>query len=796
MFPIFPRRVHRIVIGYDVDLTAVGDDLEYRLDLPGDVPNCVADISVAAPPGTGSHTAPLAFGHVQDGRRHYRFENPVKRSIAVRLPKAGPLMLTGRGATPGRYFAAAFRPELPAALRKDSASRAVFMLDTSLSANPDKFNVYLKLLREILDRNRDSLREFAVLCFDVSPRWWREKWSTNSPETVTELLAHAEGLALEGATDLGAALREAAAPAWIGGAKNRRTCDLFLLSDGGASWGQDRLAALSGALGTGFTGKVFAYRTGMAGTDGEILTHLARETGGAVFSVASEDGLAAAARAHRSLPWRIEGVSIPGASDVLIAGRPGSIYAGQRLALAGRGSPAEGAECLLALSRNGERREVRTRLGTRIQSVLAARAYGQMAVNQLEAAGAAAERAARAYAIHFRVTGRTCSLLMLESEADYARFKIRPQGEAELVRRSPAGRGVTNALAGARRLRDAPKKAFLDSLERLAASPGLSFKVGPELKAALDAMPARAFDVTAEKLDCRALLRKNLPSGHLRRLAEMKTGYDGIAAEADRRLKRYGAADALRAMSSLVETDPGDGPVVRDVGFTALQWGFGGHAYHLFRRRAAARPYNPQNYRAMGLALVRAGRTDLAMACFEVALAGNWDRRFGHVRAITGLDYLRLLRAIKRKQMTTSVPEFARARLASVSREFGVGGADLLVSVTWNTDATDVDLHVTEPTGETCSYRRQQTKAGGALSRDVTAGYGPETYMIRGAPAGRYRIRVHYFASDRNRTSMRTRVYATIVTGWGTDREKAVHKVVTLVGTRKLQDVATVSLGG
>jgi hypothetical protein len=36
IFPLAPRCMHRIVIGYDVNLVQAGNDMEYRLDLPGD----------------------------------------------------------------------------------------------------------------------------------------------------------------------------------------------------------------------------------------------------------------------------------------------------------------------------------------------------------------------------------------------------------------------------------------------------------------------------------------------------------------------------------------------------------------------------------------------------------------------------------------------------------------------------------------------------------------------------------------------------------------------------------------
>ena len=62
--------------------------------------------------------------------------------------------------------------------------------------------------------------------------------------------------------------------------------------------------------------------------------------------------------------------------------------------------------------------------------------------------------------------------------------------------------------------------------------------------------------------------------------------------------------------------------------------------------------------------------------------------------------------------------------------------ADLAALIFWNTDGTDVDLHVIEPGGEECFYQHTQTASGGHISRDVTTGYGPEIYLLPQAPAG------------------------------------------------------------
>ena len=48
VFPLAAHSLHRVTIGYDVDLVRVGDDLELRLDLPGQTPATIVDLNIAA----------------------------------------------------------------------------------------------------------------------------------------------------------------------------------------------------------------------------------------------------------------------------------------------------------------------------------------------------------------------------------------------------------------------------------------------------------------------------------------------------------------------------------------------------------------------------------------------------------------------------------------------------------------------------------------------------------------------------------------------------------------------------
>jgi len=64
--------------------------------------------------------------------------------------------------------------------------------------------------------------------------------------------------------------------------------------------------------------------------------------------------------------------------------------------------------------------------------------------------------------------------------------------------------------------------------------------------------------------------------------------------------------------------------------------------------------------------------------------------------------------------------------------------------LTWNTRA-DIDLWVTDPTGERIGYYHKVSANEGILDFDDVNGYGPETFTQNKGLSGSYTIRVHYF---------------------------------------------------
>jgi hypothetical protein len=783
VFPLAPGKLHRIVVGYDVDLVRNAGQLEYRFDAAPKVP-WVADVSIAKPAKVVS-IAPAVEPAVDPDRARYHFDNAADRTIVVRTEGTAST-LAGHDDI-GDVFAAQLVPALPAESAAHGSDSAVFLVDTSLSSNPDRFNIWLKLVRAVLDENRGTLKRFNALMFSVDAHWYRPAFVDNTPENVDAFLAFANQLALEGATDLGAAFAEATHPVWLpqGG-----RYDLFLLSDGASTWGESNLHALGKTLGTAHP--LFAYQTGLAGTDVAALSQLARATGGAVFSVTGESEIAQAATAHRARPWRLVGMALDGASDLLVAGRPTSLFPGQTIVVAGRGAIGERGRLMITVERDGRQEVIAAPLGRPIASRLAPRVYGQLATSQLEELEGATEATSKAYATHFRVTGKTCSLLMLDSEADYARFNIRPEEDALVVKSTPAGELYGKTLAAIFDTLGDPKASFVALLAKLEKTPGANLEIPQAYRLAIQQMPGDAFAVATTPLATQMTTTERVPRDLLAKLAKHDLDYDMLSSESQRRA-RTSAADALKALSSLVEQSPGDAVLARDVGFSAMELGLRDQAYHLFRRVADARPYEPQTYRAIAQALVAMNKPDLAIAFYEIPLMGQWDQRFGDLRTIVELDYLRFLRDVVHGKLKVSVPDYARARYETLAKSVGMTDADVVVTITWNTDNTDVDLHVTEPSGEECFYGHRRTHSGGELTRDVTQGYGPEMYVLRHAPRGQYQVRAHYFASDRNRASARTKVYVTVYTNWGRSDERASERVVALEYGKEMHDIATLA---
>jgi len=97
--------------------------------------------------------------------------------------------------------------------------------------------------------------------------------------------------------------------------------------------------------------------------------------------------------------------------------------------------------------------------------------------------------------------------------------------------------------------------------------------------------------------------------------------------------------------------------------------------------------------------------------------------------------------------------------------------ARLRVVLSWDSDNSDLDLHVVSPDGEHVFYGNRVGKNGGALDVDVTTGFGPEIFASPSPPAGVYHVYVNYYGRGSDKQPL-TMAQVAIVTQEGTVSEK------------------------
>ncbi len=120
---------------------------------------------------------------------------------------------------------------------------------------------------------------------------------------------------------------------------------------------------------------------------------------------------------------------------------------------------------------------------------------------------------------------------------------------------------------------------------------------------------------------------------------------------------------------------------------------------------------------------------------------------------------------------------------------------DVRVIMSWDTNDTDIDLWVTEPTGEKCFYSHNRTAIGGMISNDITTGYGPEEYNLRRAMPGKYVIQANFYGSRSQQLTGPTTIHCTVITHWGRDDEKRESLTVRLVNAKDVVDIGVVTVG-
>ena len=94
----------------------------------------------------------------------------------------------------------------------------------------------------------------------------------------------------------------------------------------------------------------------------------------------------------------------------------------------------------------------------------------------------------------------------------------------------------------------------------------------------------------------------------------------------------------------------------------------------------------------------------------------------------------------------------------------------LRVVLSWDSNNTDLDLHVVTPDGGHSYYGNRVLKNGGALDVDVTTGYGPEIFSAPSPQNGTYLVYLNYYGGESDQVI--TTATLTIISNEGRANEK------------------------
>ncbi|KAL0490963.1 YfaP [Acrasis kona] len=239
----------------------------------------------------------------------------------------------------------------------------------------------------------------------------------------------------------------------------------------------------------------------------------------------------------------------------------------------------------------------------------------------------------------------------------------------------------------------------------------------------------------------------------------------------------------INILTNLLELELESEQLLRIVSYRLDQSKHHEEAEYLLEKVKKMRPDEPQSYRDLALIKEKLNKLPEAADLMNQVVYKDWDDRFDEIEVTALIELNHML--VKDSRLPVCDPYFVYKM-----------DLDLRISMAWDTNDTDVDLHVTEDVigGQSASYSNRNTIIGGHVSRDFRHGYGPEEYMLKVAPQGLYKVMVNYYANHQQSLSGGTTVLLTFFTNYMRHDEKAELVTVRLTQTANMLPVCDIKV--
>ncbi len=239
---------------------------------------------------------------------------------------------------------------------------------------------------------------------------------------------------------------------------------------------------------------------------------------------------------------------------------------------------------------------------------------------------------------------------------------------------------------------------------------------------------------------------------------------------------------ALRVLTNLAELELENHELLRILAYRLIQLKAYDLAVSVLRRVLKLRPFEPQSYRDLALALQKNGQYQEAVDLLYKVVTTPWDSRFPEIELIA-LEEMNNIIFFHKSAL--NLKDIDKRLIKNLP-------LDLRIVMTWDADNTDIDLWVIDPNKEKCYYQNRYTKIGGFLSRDFTQGYGPEEFLLRKAIKGTYQIKSHFFGNHRQDLTSAVTVFVDIFTHYGTKQQSHQTMHLRLESSDEVQDIGSI----
>ena len=238
---------------------------------------------------------------------------------------------------------------------------------------------------------------------------------------------------------------------------------------------------------------------------------------------------------------------------------------------------------------------------------------------------------------------------------------------------------------------------------------------------------------------------------------------------------------AVRVLTNLAEMNLENRALLRILAYRLMQARQAKLAILVFEKVRQLAPNEPQSHRDLGLAYAADAQWQKAVDALWTVVSRPWHNRFPDVESIALAELNAIL-------ATAPVPVDSSRIDPRLKKNLPL---DLRVTLTWDTDNSDMDLWVTDPNGEKSYYGNKVSYQGGRMSADVVQGYGPEEYSLKVAKPGKYLVQANFYGHRQQVFSAATTLQVRLQTRFGMPEGKEEIMTLRLKGAKDVVTMGT-----